>query len=96
MYEDPIDKDSYFENNEVEAASVSKYSKGEDQNLFRIKELNDRFKISKIMERHLKEDNENYKLTNEKLVKENEKISEEMGKLKNKNNLLYTQAFGWL
>ena len=48
------------------------------------------------MERHLKEENENYELTNVKLVKENEKISEEMEKMKNKNNLLYTQAFKWL
>ena len=48
------------------------------------------------MERHLNEENETYKITNEKLGKENEKISEEMEKLKNKNNLLYTQTFRWL
>ena len=48
------------------------------------------------MERHLREENENFKLINEKLVKENAKISEEMEKMKNKNNLLYTQALRWL
>ena len=90
VYENPMDRDSQFENNEVEATSVSKDSKREDQNLSKVRELADSLEISKIMERHLKEENETYKITIEKLVKENEKISEEVEKLKNKNNLLYT------
>ena len=39
VYEDPLDKYSYFENNEVEAASVSRDSKGEEKNISRVKEL---------------------------------------------------------
>lgn len=48
------------------------------------------------MERHLKRENETYKTNSENLIKENEKISEEMGKLKSKDNLLYIQSFRWL
>ena len=96
VYENPIDRDSYFWNNEVENTSVSKNTKDEDQNLSRVRELTDSLEIRKIMERHLKEENETYKIINEKLFKENEKISEEVEKLKTKNNILCTQAFRWL
>ena len=42
VYENPLERDSYFDNDEIEATSVAKETKEEekDQNLSRIKEVN--------------------------------------------------------
>ena len=98
VYENLVERDSYFDNDEIEATSVAKDTKEEekDQKLSRIKELTGNLEVSRIMKRHLKRENETYKTNNEKLIKENEKLSEEVGKLKSNNNILYIQAFRWL
>ena len=76
VYENIVERDYYFKNDEAEATSVSKNTKEEDQNLSRIRKLTDNLEVSRIMERHLKRENETYKTNNEKLIKENEKLSE--------------------
>ena len=65
-------------------------------NLGRIRDLTDQLEISKILEKQLKEENKASKKDNAKLVKANEKLNEELGRLKRKNDLLSKQAFKWL
>ena len=57
-------------------------------NLGRIMDLTDQLEISKILEKQLKEENKANKKDNAKLVKANEKLNEELGRLKRKNDLL--------
>lgn len=64
--------------------------------LRKIKELIDQLEINKILEKHLEEENKASRKNNAKLVKENEKLTEEIGKLKRKNDLICKQAFKWL
>ncbi|MCY6524732.1 hypothetical protein, partial [Actinobacillus pleuropneumoniae] len=69
---------------------------GRELNLGRIIDLTDQLEISKILEKQLKEENKANKKDNAKLVKANEKLNEELGRLKRKNDLLSKQAFKWL
>ena len=52
--------------------------------------------IRKILEKQLKRDNKSHKKDNAKLIKTNEKLKEEVGILKRRNELLSKQAFKWL
>ena len=62
----------------------------------RIRDLTNQLEISKIVEKQLKEENKANTKDNVKLVKANEKLKEELGRLKRKNDLLSKQAFKWL
>lgn len=96
MEKEALEKDSYFEN--VEATSFAKDTQELEKELHmsKIKELTYQLEINKILENHLKKENKACKKNNAKLVRENEKLNEEVGKLKRKNNILCKHEFKWL
>jgi len=57
------------------------------------KDLTDQIEISKILEKQLKTENKAHKKDNAKMIKTNEKLQEEIRKLKRRNELLSKQAF---
>lgn len=91
-----FERDSSYD--DVAVASLIKTTQDFEKeiNLGRIRELTDQLEISKIMEKQLKEENKASKQDNTRLVKANERFNEEIGRLKQKNDLLSKQAFKWL
>ena len=87
-----------FPYDDVVAASLMKTTQDFEKeiNLGRIRDLTDQLEISKILEKQLKEENKANKKDKVKLVKANEKLNEELGRRKRKNDLLSKQAFKWL
>lgn len=91
-----FERDSSYD--DAAAASLIKTTQDFEKeiNLGRIRDLTDQLEISKILEKQLKKENKASKKDIAKLVKANEKLNEELGRLKWKNDLLSKQAFKWL
>lgn len=62
----------------------------------KFRELIDQIDINKILEKHSIKENKENKNNNANLFKENEKLAEEIGKLKRKSDLICKHAFKWL
>jgi len=91
-----FERDSSY--NDTAAPSLMKTTQDFENeiNLGRIRALTNQLEISKNLEKQLKEENKTNKKEKAKLVKANEKLNEELGRLKRKNDLLSKQAFKWL
>lgn len=91
-----LEKYSYY--GDVAATSFVKNTQELENELHlrKIRELTNQLEINKILERHLKEEKKTSKKNNVNLVKENENLTEEIGRLKRKNDLICKQSFKWL
>lgn len=98
VYEEPLENDSYFDNVEVGATSYAKDTREKERELHlnKIKELTKKLEVSRIIERNLKKEKKMYKKNNERMIKENEKLNEKIGKLETKNTILSKQAYRWM
>lgn len=91
-----FERDSSYDDAETSSLMKTTQDFEKEINLGRIRDLINQLEVSKIMEKQLKEENKASKKDNTKLVKANEKLNEELGRLKRKNDLLSKQAFKWL
>ena len=88
-----LERDSTYDD-DAAAASLMKTTQdfAKEINLAKIQDLTDQLEISKILEKQLTEENKAHKKDNSKLIKTNEKLKEELGILKRRNELLSKQA----
>ena len=91
--QEEFDRDSAYD--DEAAASLMKTTQDFEKD-GKIKDLTDQLEISKIVEKQLEEENKENKKENAKLIKTNEKLKEDLGRLKRKNDLISKQAFKWL
>lgn len=91
-----LEMDSSYD--DAAAASLMKTTQDFEKeiNLEKIQDLTDQLEISKILEKQLTEENKAHKKDNDKLVKTNEKLKGELGRLKRRNELISKQAFKWI
>jgi len=94
--QEALEKDSYYDDATTTSSIKTTQELEKEINLGKIRELTDQLEISKILEKHLKEENQASKKNNARLFKENERLNEEIGRLKRKNNMFSKQAFKWL
>ena len=92
-----LERDSSYDD-DAAATSLMKTTQDFEKeiNLAKIQDLTDQLEISKILENQLTGENKTHKKDNAKLIKTNEKLKEEVGRLKRRNELLSKQAFKWL
>lgn len=94
--QEALERDSYYDDATASSLIKTTQQLEKEINLGKIRELRDQLEISKILEKHLKEENQASKNNNARLVKENERLNEEIGRLKRKNDLFFKQTFKWL
>jgi hypothetical protein len=93
--QEPLERDSIY-NDAGESLMKTTQDFEKEIHLAKIQDLTDHIEISKIVEKQLKTENKAHKKDNAKLIKTNEKLQEEVSRLKRRNELLSKQAFKWL
>jgi len=94
--QEPLERDSIFDNDAGESLMKTTQDFEKELNLAKIQDLTDQLEISKIVEKQLKSENKAQRKENAKLIKTNDKLQEEISRLKRRNELLSKQAFKWL